>query len=420
MSILSIAELSNPDKSKLGLSIEAAIATCRENRAYTASPHGTNIDEITKAVNSVLKSNYRIRLTDGYNAYIQPPTMDKNSPLWRKEFQLYFSDYLENGSKSALKKSGANIIENLIEQRTGEYKGLAATTEVDIHLGRDIIYGPNVRPSMTTGVLLHELGHGDTMWRSLGHTVRTNYTLNVIQSIMLGNEPRDVKVKLVKAAAKIHNIPIADNVEEMVAINKDEVTYTVVVGGCNQAQRDELGCNGYTARGFESLADAYATINGYGTEVNRFLLEMPGGAANVKGSSARMAAVAGEIFLHVGLTALTMGAWAGILGLLIATHDPEAVIYDDPYARTQRVVNMQIEKLKASGTGNLNVQLQAIEESMQILKMYTKNPHWIQMVSEAVMPSNRLNKNLREFQQMLEQLQSNPLYVKALRLSNMK
>jgi hypothetical protein len=400
------------------LDIEAAITTIRENNTYASSPEGTELVEISKAINSNLNSNYKVVLVPGTNAYIQPPMMDKNSPLWKKAVVDYFSEYLEADSEMLVKKSGAAIPELLIDSTTGKYKGVASKLEVIISLGWEFLHNvERYTPAHITGIVLHEEGHGDTMWRSIGHTVRTNYTLQAIQSVMLSSEQRDVKVRLVKKVAKLHELAIVESVDDMVDLNNPEATRTVVVGGMSQIQRDELGCPGYTARGFEALADAHATLHGYGTALNQALLVSPGGRAAVLGSAERMASMAGQMFFWTALTALTGGIAATIPALMIVMYDPEHVIYDDSYARAKRIANMQIEKLKATNGANSASQIADIEASLKIAEMYSKNPTWDQLIAEAIMPRAKLSRKLREFQQMLEDLQSNPLYVKAARFN---
>jgi hypothetical protein len=145
---------------------------------------------------------------------------------------------------------------------------------------------------------------------------------------------------------------------------------------------------------------------------------MPGGRAAMLGTAERMADQT-LTFLFWGVLGMIGPFTVPIMVLSVIFHDPEDVIYDDPYARARRVAHMQIEKLKASKGKDTDRLILDIEASIKIADMYAKSPYWIQATAEAVMPSARLNKYIREFHQMLEDLQSNPLYIKAARLNNL-
>jgi hypothetical protein len=420
MSILSRANFDNPGKSSLGIAIESAVIKVRADNIYSNVNVDTEakIKEISKAINDELNSNYNMILVGGENAYIRPPQMDKNSPLWQKQFQKYFGEYLEADAAMAVKRNSKSIEGVIIDGRTGKYQGIAAETEVEVGLGWGILSNEKYTPEMVTACILHEIGHGDTMWRSLGHTVRSQYVMGAVQDIMLSTDSKDIKVKVLKQLAKTNDMPIQDNVEEMVKANNPDATRLVVLGGMAAVQRDELGCSGYTARGYESLADAYATIHGYGLPLNQLLMAMPGGRAAMLGTAERMADQT-LTFLFWGVLGIIGPFTVPIMVLSVIFHDPEDVIYDDPYARARRVAHMQIEKLKASKGKDTDRLILDIEASIKIADMYAKSPHWIQATAEAVMPSARLNKYIREFHQMLEDLQSNPLYIKAARLNNL-
>lgn len=408
-------------KSKLALALIASVRAVREDENFANIQEKTVSKEISNAINSVLKANFKVTIdpTLRGNAYVYPPSIDKNSPLWRQLFKDYFGDELESDAKELAKKSSAAVMELFIDAETGEYSGPLSKVEVPIVISWDLCVGDRITAEEASAVICHEIGHADTMYRSIGWTVRSNIVLNQFHRVMMGNEVRDTKVEVLSKVCKQEGLPLADQVPWIVDANDPDTAMVIALGAMGHQQRDEMGACGYEARNFEALADTYANRHGLGNELVIGLSKLPGASVWVKESAARIAAQAATFMLHMSLTVMSGGVWAVIPVMLILSHDPEDTIYDPPADRAGRIVREQIISMQQR-RGNLTPdEIDKLKTIQNIADMYVESDDWVEFLNEALTPSGRRARAVRQLQQSLERLAANPLFVKAAEFENL-
>jgi len=407
--------------SQLAMALIASVQTVRDDATFANITKKTHAKEISHAINSVLNANFKVIVdpNDSFNAYVQAPRVDKNSPLWRKMFKDYAGDRLEESARDLAKMSSSNVLTLFIDKETGKYQGELAEIEIEIGISWDLCVGTTLTPSQTAAVIAHEVGHADTMFKSIAWTVRSNIVLNQFHRILMSAETRDTKVEMLTSISTNEQLPLIDRIPWLVEANDPNTASVIALGASMYQQRKEMGGAGYEARNFEALADAYATRQGLGNDLIIALSKLPGSDVWVKGSAVRIASHVAAFAVMMFITVSTGGLGATVPAMLVLAHDPEDKIYDDPGDRVGRIIREQITSMQQRRGTLTSEEIEKLKSMQQVAEMYAKQPHWIEALNEALTPSGRHAKAMRTLQQSLEKFAANPLYTHAAELETL-
>ena len=405
-------------KSQLAVNLIAAFKSIRMDEKYANITKPTVCEELSSAINHVFKANYEVKIdpTLRNNAYVYPPKIDKHSPLWRGDLKEYCGEYLDKDARKLAAKSTQPILDLFIDAKTGEYKGELAKVKIPMVISWDLAVGTKISPEGASGIIAHEIGHANWMFKSIAWTVRANVVLNQMHQVISGSESRDTKIEVVTKINKREKLPLADKVEWLVDANDEKSVATITIGALQHQQRDELGGAGFEARTFEALADHYATEQGLGNDLIIALSQLPGSSTWVKDSAARISAKVVEFMLWSTLTIATGGLAAIVPAMMVLTHDPESKIYDDPADRAGRIIRQQIASMSTRRGEVSKEELERLKAVQRIADMYSKSSDWVEYLNETLTPSGRNVKAQRQLQQALEVLAANPLFAKAAEL----
>lgn len=408
--------------SKSAMNTVVALAALRKDQTYANIVKPTLSKELSDAVNSDLGSNFKVYIDPeiSYNAWVSPPKIDWNSPLWRKALMDSFRPFLQKDANKMIARSTDPLLNFFIDAKTGKWSGEMAKVPIEVHISWDFIYNnnPNITPAGAAGVLFHEYGHADSMMRSLGTTFRTDAILNQTIAAMTGNS-EDTRVSLLTKIDKENKLGLAEDIEWLAKTNDPNVALVMVANAVMTEQRHEYGNPAYDARTFEALADAFAHKHGLAYDLHLAMAACPGAATAMRNTASRMAVNT------LGTTILLMSTYfigpitMLLPALLIMAYDPENTIYDNPAERVTRSLNLAITDLATRRGSVTQDDLDRIETLRGLADAYVKRPHWVQYLNEILTPTGRSNKNKRELQQNLQALISNDLYVTAAQLTNL-
>lgn len=344
------------------------------------------------------------------NAYVIPPSIDKNHALVMPEWRQYVGNKegvtLANASKGALQGS--------VDLKTGMVSGVFTQITFSTFLTAGLLQSTAFTGAEKAAVYLHELGHLFTYCEFLGFTVTTNIHLHAATEAIF-NEPDLVrKYQIVTEASKVLGVKFEDP-DALVKIGNKEVLQTVILRETLTQTRSAMGSSIYDLTGWEALSDQFATRHGAGRDLVTALVKIHKG---------QMMPAYQSTLLHLILTAIkvvwfmliVVGTWG--VGLLLLMINPAVKLYDDPEARLSRIRRDMTAALKdrdlpAAARSKV---LEDIEVIDAILEPINDKRGMLELLHTAVSPKGRRQYNQLQFQVDLEKLVNNDFFLTAAKL----
>jgi hypothetical protein len=346
---------------------------------------------------------------------------------WREFFaaQLNFTKRFVGGSGGV--KAGVNIM-------TGKLSGLFSELPFTIYLP-DIMLkrggrspegwspGSNrLTSEEMTAVVLHEIGHFFTYCETFSRTVSTNQALAAMVKELEGNYQVDKREVII--ARTVDDLKLKDvDVKALAKIDKRSILETAIVTEVAELSRSELGISIYDTTASEQLADQFATRFGGGvhliTALNK-IHELFGGTN---------ATMSTPLFVFCQIISIALmfippicffTIPLNIIGILVGGFgDDGDNTYDTPEVRFRRIKQDTINRLKNRAISAVEkkrtlADLDAMEKAMQGVE---DKREWREYIATTIIPVYRRYRKTKLLQQQLEQLASNPLFVRAAELS---
>lgn len=365
-----------------------------------------------------------------------PILLDPNSPFLQVFKDLNLSRYTD-----AVMTTHEKIIpvcKNMrgsIDLNKSRVSGVFSSIPTEILLGSGLWSVLKLNAQEIAAILLHEIGHIFTYFEALTHTATANITLMSAKRDINRMENQEERVKLVFEVAKFLDANIED-VEKLTDPKLNDFQFNAIflaaIGSSKSISYTDTRV--YNQRSAEVVADQFATRHGAGVALM---------SASSKVDLTASKDVTKPIWLSfisdVLTTLVTVGATVGalatgsILGIgigslavlmamgYLALANPELRIYDDPAERLERIRKDTIQTLK-SNIFNQKVRdklLSDLEEMKEIAKPFKDYRSLANMLWIYIGSSRRRQYKQMRFEQELEKLVNNEIFVKAAQLQSL-
>ncbi len=358
------------------------------------------------------------------NAFASPPIIDANSPFhnvykdWGYTYRLH--DWQE--SKMQLEKLQRDLTSK-IDRKHSRVEGLFSKIKTEVGVG--VMYLKTMSPEEMAAIFLHEIGHIFTFFENITDTVSTNLAIAAASQAL--NEAQDEKEKLqiIYDVGSLTNTRFKSPKEIANANQTVEGYSAILIREISEvATRSATNSRTYDLRNAEFAADHFTTMHGAGRAFVAGLerLDREYGH-NHRVSTAQWFLVEASKVAFTALSAILVIPFIPVCYYITISmfSSMEDNIYDLPAERFRRVRGNLVQALK-------DLSLEAsdrrrILEDIEFIDTLTKdmvdrrtllNHIWISLT-----PNRRKQHNQIKFQQELESIINNDLFVSAGKLTQM-
>ncbi|AQT28174.1 putative virion structural protein [Vibrio phage pVa-21] len=363
---------------------------------------------------SGIATKFHIVRAPFHNAAVQPPQLDKNHPMIANILRMMAS----NEDLETVKKFSGNKLIGTVDKSDGRVYGGFSKLVCPVYITTALLEDKTFSNREISAIILHELGHVFAYFERLIDLVTMNYAIYTAAERMLKLESVVDRVEVLSEFDKYTGVKIPEK-ETVAKSNEKGTVYTHLACESIKQRRNVEGEEVYSYRGFEFSADQYATRHGAGAELVTALDKIERKVwLNPSYISWPMHIMVELIKVTVYVIGSVLAAQSnpftlfGTLGLLIAAR-PMNKLYDDPAERFKRIEGEMVAELK-------NRQLtedrrQQVLTDLDIVREVSKQVSTKRSFWEAtwayVIPSGNASRKRMEFQQQLERMTNNDLYV---------
>lgn len=348
------------------------------------------------------------------NAYVMIPNIDRNHPVLVDFFREHFDG--SDGFKM-IKKNGG-VLKGWVDREKSKIGGSFSEVEIKMGITQALLQSTFFSAEEIASVVLHELGHIFTYFEYLGTGITTNYVLQTISRELMGTREIRRKYEIIKEGSKVLDIEI-DDPEALIRARNETVIQTVVLSKVMQKRHSELGSKTYDYNAWEMLSDQFATRHGAGRHLVTALdsLHRLGGDTGHLSTKDYLANEALKI-----LMVMITGPFALlIIPMLLVFVDTNEDLYDGPKDRMERIRRDMVNAAKNRDLDK-DYRSQLIED-IEVIENITKEMNnkrtFLQYFHSTVYAKGRHQYNQKLFQQELEMLTNNDVFVKAQKLKSL-
>lgn len=348
------------------------------------------------------------------NAYVLIPQIDRNHPL----LVDYFREFSDNRDGLKLVRKGDGVFEGAIDRSKARVSGGFADFEVKMGITKGLLT-ERFSAGEVAGIILHELGHIFTYFEYLGTNITTNYVLQHVSRSLLDTRETRRKYQIIKEGSDALGIEIEDP-DALIRSQNETVIQTVLLREVVNKRYSEMNSRTYDMTAWEMLSDQFATRHGAGRSLVTALDKMyrTYGAVEYKDTSGYLMVEAFKLLLFIISIPLT---FAIVPFLLLVVIDPNEDLYDKPKSRLLRI---QRDMIDASKNRNVDVDyqkqlVQDIEVIDRVIEEMEERRTLLEMFWITLRPRTRHNYKQLRFQQELEMLVNNVLFVKSAKLKTL-
>lgn len=361
-----------------------------------------------------------------YNAWAMFPLLDINNPLlvfWRDAIGF---EKLRITLPQVKKVS--DTLRGELDLEKGRVSGVFAKLVSKIRISPDFFRDTKFTAGEIAAVTTHEIGHCFTYFEKLLSTVSINMAIATAAAELQKTQDPKIRMELVFETAKVLNAKL-DDPESLAKEKSSDVFQAVMLKATIDSHLHSAGgASTYDLRSCEFLADQFAVRQGAARDLATGLDKMMRTfGATPRSTSAYVSIEVSRFVLTLfGMLAFFGLFWTMILGAVVTLMsltigDFEAKIYDDPNERMSRMKHDLIQTLKDTRLDPaLRQQILADLEIIDGVKEEWKdrrsllNYLWIACTSK-----RREQFKQFRFQQELEKLINNDLFVKADKLETL-
>lgn len=286
-------------------------------------------------------------------------------------------------------------------------------------------------------IIMHELGHIWTFMEYVHHVTYKNVIVTSIVKDFLGIKEDTLRVEFISKINNIYGVKVPEELTKQ----SDPKAQLVVIGDIYKQMYNDFSETTYNTTSVEVLADQFASRFGLGINM---IKGMSGNAFSWKGVSVSilLTFVSGVIFgtlasfsaffLVIGTVPFTFEIFLAVVtaGLMSLANITESFAgakmklgtstYDTPKQRLVRVRNMMINQLKHDPKNNDAKKLiEQIDESMAYIEKADDYNGFIVKLLRWVSSDFRTQEERKIYNQLLEDLMDNTLYVSGNRFKHL-
>lgn len=387
----------------------------------------STLDAMAKAVMKYTGLNVEfsvIHNAEGLACAIIPPLLGDN-PLNSQGYTQRISSLpLDAFTFKGMFKGEINL-------SAGKLSGDFSRVMFQVYLDSSFLNDTRFTPEGIAAILIHELGHPFTYLYELAEMYRTNAVLREVSRIFIGTRDTKIRVNSLDIIERLYSVKFED--KKVLADNPDTDAVSAVVAGLAvRKMRSELGTSYYDERLAEFLADQFAARHGAGLALVQALLAMRSTAGrniqylpNYAGWTRTLLTMGliGVLVNGVALAPLLgIGALIGFAFNINAAANESAPSRDDPTARFEAIERELISSLKSATLptvvkNSIIRDIAAIRKEVEGLSKY--NYPYTRIVQYLGQTFSGVRREVK-FQQDLEKLANNDLFVSAAKLSTLQ
>lgn len=368
-------------------------------------------------------------IEEGHPA-IYPPELTANHPFligWRGDILNSFSDeHWFNDSESVTKVMNKFKKDSLyadIDVVNGKVGGAFKEMKLIMMLPAQHMVSPHIFfPQEMAAIILHEVGHAYTFMLCVARSVTTNLVLSGMARMYEGSISPAKRHYVFERYSKDRKAS-KDRLDAMKKCKNAEELAVIILNDDIEECKSELGASLYDVSSCEQIADEYSTRCGAGaylakalhkfyffgwqTDFGRYWVYI---AKTILFIIRVIIAAAGGIFALIGI-AFTL--WGLVFG-----PDKRDEIYDNPYARLNRIKNQIIDQLKREDLSKAEKaqKVKDVETIEDLQKSYSDGVRLDETIAYVFRGSWRDAHNFEMMQKDLENLANNRLFTGAAKL----
>lgn len=360
------------------------------------------------------------------NAGVYIPDLDKNHPI----INNYVRGYRSNADLTKVMNFTNGKFTGVVDKKNGKFLGDFSKIRTPVYITSGLLANEYFSPGEVATAIMHEVGHIATYFERLLDITSLNYAAVYVAERVLKTGTDVERIKLVTEFEKATNTELKDK-ETIISSENGMAIYTHLVFEATRQRRNEEGDEIYSYRGFEFSSDQFVTRHGAGRDLATLIAKIDGMQFG-RSSRSWVLHVAIQLFFAYIAVLLAMGVGGaisniintfaniqnvgislyGIFLLLSLTDTPTTKIYDDPKERINRIRNEMVGALKET---TIPQEREIIVKDIAFLEEATKNvidkPTWVEFIKSYLPTDYRKAKNSRDFQQNLEKLMNNDLFL---------
>lgn len=336
--------------------------------------------------------------------------------------------------RDAMVRGAVKSLKAEVDVVSGRVGGFYEQVELHMFMCPEMFKETTFTTEDIAAIMLHEFGHAFTGFLYLNRTLLTNQILAPLARTYEGTDGSTTRQYIFEylieegalSTARVEQLKKCKNAQELTVIYLNQEP---------QACQSELGYSLYDVSSCEALADQYASNCGAGMHLAAALdrLYVMYNQTDRGYWYARMMMFVMLIAINIvnwiksTIMSLIFGVLQPILGLLMAlfmvvvlifSPNKNDHIYDNPYARLNRIRQNAIERIKSGhlSEAEKKAYLKDVEMVDQVIEKYSDGLRLSETLAYLFRPSYRAAHNFEMLQKDLETLSANRLFVDALKL----
>ena len=427
---------------ELTLAFQNAIgATHKDQDVITSSDRSGNVNmstyqtytfnkndalQLSKTLETLIKKHVNmtvvVKITDWENAAAEPPVFTATNPMAQSfaEYGRFAHDYFNNKSADLLKQIRGATSD--IDLERGRLDGAFSKIPFNLFIGHALWGRLRLNAEEMAAVTLHELGHLFTFLEYVTRGVTANFAITAASDQLAGMEDLTQRIEIIEAAANALDVKI-DNVEELAKVKSKSGVETVLAKKfMEKYMPSATGSSRYDLSASEFSADQFAVRQGAGKALITALDHMNtmwGNDSYKHGKGFHILSEAIKWIWGIIMTIGLMGIPLIFVGMVLVWGSYEDRLYDTPAERFDRirrdlVQSLKNPKLSKHQREEIIADLDVIDK---IISGYTDRRSLMNLIWQSLHPRRKKAYNDRIFQQELEKIINNDIFVNANRLS---
>lgn len=362
------------------------------------------------------------------NAYVAIPDIDRNNPIINNWERKWF----RNGDLAAIHKFVNGKFSGLIDRENARVGGDFSKLTVPMYITSKLLSSTDFTAGEKAAVICHECGHIYTYYERLVDMVSANWAaLTATERLLKTSRPVD-RIEILREYDTALGVSIPDK-ENTIRLEKGDAIFVHVVAETIKQRRNEEGDLVYSYRGFEQSSDQFSSRHGFGRDLVTALDKIHRSSYNSAYASwpVHIAVQAAKVVIFLFVTlGLLQNALFGNIGALInlvfiisttLAVRPMNKSYDDPFARAERIRRDMLGELKdrnlpAEKRRQIINDIDIIEQTMKGVE--DKRPV-LEAIWAYIVPSGSESRAKMEYQQMIENMANNGLFVQTAKLTEL-
>lgn len=383
---------------------------------------------LNKCIKERTNISFDIHVGD-YMMSTEPPNIDKNSPLM--EGYGWKNMSLSKQSLADIRASKDKELKAYLDPNTSFVNGYFSKLDpIRMYFNGSMFYGnKSLSYKLTDGreytsgelaaIVLHEVGH---IWAFFDFMVRfrtTNQVLATMVRQLDGTEDfgqREIIIRETNDLLQLQNVDSED-----LSRKNNTTIYTVIVSNIARLNKSQSGNPGYDINSFEALADQFAARHGASRDLVTALDKLHQGSIYRRGWVGYMfmellKLIFGGLGIYAAFTgAIGTGAYLFLVTLSLIFVDSHHDWYDKTGYRFKRIRNDLVQELKDPNTSKEDSARirQDIEMIDDVNEKYKDHTQLVGLIYDYLIPSGVNKRKDIEFQQRLEEMSANKLFVYA-------